>query len=180
MRNLKIIFSIMLLISLALTCSACQNNSTVNDSQSSKTETTDENKSSDNLDSNNIDKNIEIHVPANSIWSQEDCAKAEDFARNVISYINSKDMNSLSKVMLYPIPLKIDGKLTTLNNEKEFTAIPFEKIFTSPLIENVNKCTTIFNNWRGFMLTSDDGGMYNIWFSPFEDDDTMLIYGINN
>ena len=172
--NKKFVFLMVSVFSLLL-ASGCANNSSKsqNDTPTSSSSVVESNSKNENTTESPSPK---ISSDGGNSFSAEEHKQAVDFANKIVGYISSKDMNSLSKLVAYPIKLNIDGKNIDLKNEKEFTSIEFEKIFSSQLVKSINECTTLFSSWRGFMLGSDK---YNVWFSPLEDH-TISIIGINN
>ena len=63
-------------------------------------------------------------------------AAAEEFAGQVITIIQNKDMQALSEIMNYPQEL---GSGQSIGNIDELMAIPAEDIFTKDILEAVNE-----------------------------------------
>ena len=104
-------------------------------------------------------------------------AAAEEFAGQVITIIQNKDMQGLSAVMNYPQEL---GSGQSIGNIDELMAIPAEDIFTKDILEAVNE-DSLANLRQG---RDDDsyliGSNYkNIYFRKNADGDFKIVK-INN
>lgn len=104
-------------------------------------------------------------------------AAAEEFARQVITVIQNKDMQALSEIMNYPQEL---GSGQSIGNIDELMAIPAEDIFTKDILEAVNE-DSLANLRQG-----RDGDSYligsnykNIYFRKNADGDFKIVK-INN
>ena len=104
-------------------------------------------------------------------------AAAEEFAGQVITVIQNKDMQALSEIMNYPQEL---GSGQSIGNIDELMAIPAEDIFTKDILEAVNE-DSLANLRQG---RDDDsyliGSNYkNIYFRKNADGDFKIVK-INN
>ncbi|WPX09665.1 hypothetical protein [Anaerocellum danielii] len=107
--------------------------------------------------------------------------EVENFAISIQNYLAKNNTRALAKLIAYPVDVKIDGKIRTIKNEKEFIN-NFSKIF------NANLKKAIMNAEPLFMFTNQYGAMlgdsgYNIWFAAVEKRDRnyhLLIHTINN
>ena len=104
-------------------------------------------------------------------------AAAEEFAGQVITIIQNKDMQALSEIMNYPQEL---GSGQSIGNIDELMAIPAEDIFTKDILEAVNE-DSLANLRQG---RDDDsyliGSNYkNIYFRKNADGDFKIVK-INN
>ncbi|EDO59283.1 hypothetical protein CLOL250_00010 [Clostridium sp. L2-50] len=104
-------------------------------------------------------------------------AAAEEFAGQVITIIQNKDMQALSEIMNYPQEL---GSGQSIGNIDELMAIPAEDIFTKDILEAVNE-DSLANLRQG-----RDGDSYligsnykNIYFRKNADGDFKIVK-INN
>lgn len=104
-------------------------------------------------------------------------AAAEEFAGQVITVIQNKDMQALSEIMNYPQEL---GSGQSIGNIDELMAIPAEDIFTKDILEAVNE-DSLANLRQG-----RDGDSYligsnykNIYFRKNADGDFKIVK-INN
>ena len=104
-------------------------------------------------------------------------AAAEEFAGQVITIIQNKDMQALSEIMNYPQEL---GSGQSIGNIDELMAIPEEGIFTKDILEAVNE-DSLANLRQG-----RDGDSYligsnykNIYFRKNADGDFKIVK-INN
>ena len=111
-------------------------------------------------------------------WSADTHASAENFATQVINYIENEDMKSLSKLVVYPIGIKVGNEIKNINSKEEFANLKFSDVFDTTMKRDICNARTLFNNTRGFMLGDEDN---NIWFAPKKYDLTdMEIININN
>lgn len=104
-------------------------------------------------------------------------AAAEEFAGQVITIIQNRDMQALSEIMNYPQEL---GSGQSIGNIDELMAIPAEDIFTKDILEAVNE-DSLANLRQG-----RDGDSYligsnykNIYFRKNADGDFKIVK-INN
>ena len=111
-------------------------------------------------------------------WSADTHASAENFATQVINYIENEDMKSLSKLVVYPIGIKVGNEIKNINSKEEFANLKFSDVFDTTMKRDICNARTLFNNTRGFMLGDEDN---NIWFAPKKYDlNDMEIININN
>ncbi len=104
-------------------------------------------------------------------------AAAEEFARQVITVIQNKDMQALSEIMNYPQEL---GSGQSIGNIDELMAIPAEDIFTKDILEDVNE-DSLANLRQGrdddsYLIGSNNK---NIYFRKNADGDFKIVK-INN
>lgn len=104
-------------------------------------------------------------------------AAAEEFAGQVITVIQNKDMQSLSEIMNYPQEL---GSGQSIGNIDELMAIPAEDIFTKDILEAVNE-DSLANLRQGrdddsYLIGSNNK---NIYFRKNADGDFKIVK-INN
>ena len=102
---------------------------------------------------------------------------AEEFARQVITVIQNKDMQALSEIMNYPQEL---GSGQSIGNIDELMAIPAEDIFTKDILEDVNE-DSLANLRQGrdddsYLIGSNNK---NIYFRKNADGDFKIVK-INN
>lgn len=157
-------------VSMFLLAAGCSNNTTTPDTSSSTSQTSAENQS---VTSSAEKKNITSDN--NSIWNESTHRDAEKFAEEIINVVDTKDMKALGNMIEYPISINVDGKLTTISNKDEFAKLKFKSVFDDEMIDTLNSSTTLFSNWRGFMLGE---GNHNIWFSPSETGSDLKIISI--
>lgn len=108
-------------------------------------------------------------------------AAVEDFAGKIQSYILNDNKKQLSEVVNYPINVKIDNKVTKIENKEDFIK-NYDKIIHSDYKKAISEASTkyMFANYQGVMFGSD---FYNIWFSeavPAGVNSKLTIRGINN
>ena len=128
-----------------------------------------------NFTSNTSAEKKMIKSDQNSIWSTQEHKAVEDEAEKFVDAIKIKDMNTISKQILYPIELiDIKGKNIKFNNEKDFSSFNFDQLFDEKFIETITSSKKLFSSWRGFMLGD---GANTVWFSP-DEKGVWLIYGI--
>ena len=156
-------------ISMFLLAAGCSNN-TNTDTQSSTSQT-----SAENQDTTSPAVRKNITSDNNSLWTEANHRAAEKFAEEIVDTVDTKDMKALSTMIEYPISLNVDGKLTTISSEDEFAGLKFKSVFDDEMVETLNSSTTLFSNWRGFMLGE---GNHNIWFSPVGDGTDIKIISI--
>lgn len=104
-------------------------------------------------------------------------AAAEEFAGQVITVIQNKDMQALSEIMNYPQEL---GSGQSVGNIDELMAIPAEDIFTKDILEAVNE-DSLANLRQGrdddsYLIGSNNK---NIYFRKNADGDFKIVK-INN
>ena len=104
-------------------------------------------------------------------------AAAEEFAGQVITVIQNKDMQALSEIMNYPQEL---GSGQSIGNIDELMAIPAEDIFTKDILEAVNE-DSLANLRQGrdddsYLIGSNNK---NIYFRKNADGDFKIVK-INN
>lgn len=104
-------------------------------------------------------------------------AAAEEFARQVITVIQNKEMQALSEIMNYPQEL---GSGQSIGNIDELMAIPAEDIFTKDILEDVNE-DSLANLRQGrdddsYLIGSNNK---NIYFRKNADGDFKIVK-INN
>ena len=104
-------------------------------------------------------------------------AAAEEFAGQVITVIQNKDMQALSEIMNYPQEL---GSGQSIGNIDELMAIPAEDIFTKDILEAVNEYS-LANLRQGrdddsYLIGSNNK---NIYFRKNADGDFKIVK-INN
>ena len=104
-------------------------------------------------------------------------AAAEEFAGQVITVIQNKDMQALSEIMNYPQEL---GSGQSIGNIDELMAIPAEDIFTKDILEVVNE-DSLANLRQGrdddsYLIGSNNK---NIYFRKNADGDFKIVK-INN
>jgi len=99
----------------------------------------------------------------------------EAYATDIMKVIKNDDLESLSKMIAYPVSIKGGA---TAQNEKELIAMGVQAVITPELKEAMSNTYPrfMFSNYKGNMLGS---GEYNIWFSMLENNDLKII-GINN
>lgn len=104
-------------------------------------------------------------------------AAAEEFAGQVITVIQNKDMQALSEIMNYPQEL---GSGQSIGNIDELMAIPAEDVFTKDILEAVNE-DSLANLRQGrdddsYLIGSNNK---NIYFRKNADGDFKIVK-INN
>lgn len=98
-----------------------------------------------------------------SVFTNEDKATVESFAKNVRQQILDKDWAGLADNVLFPITV---GK-KTYNNKEEFVAADWNGILTEDFLKDIQDetCENMFSNSEGVML-----GMGEVWISEQLDD----------
>lgn len=160
-------------ISMFLLVAGCSNNTSkeeVNDTYSSTSSGNEESQAG-----TSVNERQAITSDNNSIWDEKTHRAAEKFAEEIVDTVDTKDMKALSAMIEYPISLNVDGKLTTISSEDEFAGLKFKSVFDDEMVETLNSSTTLFSDWRGFMLGE---GNHNIWFSPVGDGTDIKIISI--
>lgn len=157
-------------ISMFLLAAGCSNNTTTPDTQSSTSQS-----SAESQDNTSSAVRKSITSDNNSLWDESIHREAEKFAEEIIDTVNTKDMKALGDMVEYPISINVDGKLTTISNKDEFASLKFKSVFDDEMIDTLNSSTTLFSNWRGFMIGE---GNHNIWLSPVENSSNLKIISI--
>ena len=105
-----------------------------------------------------------ITVSENSIWSQQECNEAVNLAEIVIDAVKNKDLNTLSKLISYPITIASTSREeSTIKSEGEFLRLRFDDIFTDKMCSEIINTQELFSSWRGFML-----GRGEMWLAPVQ------------
>jgi hypothetical protein len=105
----------------------------------------------------------------------------ESFASKAQGYIVSDDKQQLAEVIAYPINVKINDKVTKIQNKDDFIK-NYDKIFHSNFKQAISTASTkyMFANWQGIMFGE---GSYNVWINevaPTNEKLKLVITAINN
>ena len=100
----------------------------------------------------------------------------ENFVSEIQSYIINGNKEQLAEHVNYPIDVKINGKVTKMQNKDDFIK-NYNKIFNSNYKDVISNTYTkyLFVNWQGIMFGE---GAYNIWIN--EINSKLMITAINN
>ncbi|MBU3138209.1 hypothetical protein KPL39_18440 [Clostridium gasigenes] len=100
----------------------------------------------------------------------------ENFVSEIQSYIINDNKEQLAERVKYPINVKIDGKVTEIQNKDGFIK-NYNQIFHSSYKEAIGNAYTkyLFVNWQGIMFGE---GAYNIWINEINSE--LMITAINN
>lgn len=98
-----------------------------------------------------------------AVFTNEDKATVESFAKTVRKQILDKDWAGLADNVLFPIT--VSGK--TYNSKAEFVAADWNSILTAEFLKDIEEetCENMFSNSDGVML-----GMGEVWISEHLDD----------
>ncbi|TGE38832.1 hypothetical protein E4K67_04975 [Desulfosporosinus fructosivorans] len=105
----------------------------------------------------------------------------ENFAGRIQSYLVNENKEQLAEQVVYPITVKIDDKVTKIQNNADFIK-NYDQIFYPKYRQVITNAYTkyLFANWQGIMLGE---GIYNIWINevkPTASDSKLIINAINN
>ena len=105
----------------------------------------------------------------------------ENFASKIQSYIINDNKEQLAKEVQYPINVKINGKVTKIQNSTDFIK-NYDQIFNLSSKNAISNAFTkyLFVNWQGIMFGE---GLYNIWINeetPPGSTSKLMITAINN
>lgn len=105
----------------------------------------------------------------------------ENFASKIQSYIINDNKEQLAKEVQYPINVKINGKVTKIQNSTDFIK-NYDQIFNLSYKNAISNAFTkyLFVNWQGIMFGE---GLYNIWINeetPPGSTSKLMITAINN
>lgn len=98
-----------------------------------------------------------------SVFTNEDKATVESFAKTVRQQILDKDWAGLADNVLFPIT--VSGK--TYSSKEEFAAADWDSILTAEFLKDIQDetCENMFSNSEGVML-----GMGEVWISEHLDE----------
>lgn len=160
-------------VSMFLLAAGCSNNTTTPDTSSSTSQSDSENQ--DNTSTEINQRQAITSDSTDSIWDESTHRAAEKFAEEIVDAVEAKDMKALGEKITYPIKINVDGKLTSVSSKEEFAGLKFTSVFDDEMIETLSSSTSLFSNWRGFMLGE---GNHVIWFSPLSYNSDMKIISI--
>jgi hypothetical protein len=105
----------------------------------------------------------------------------ENFASKIQGYVINDDKQQLAEVIAYPINVKINDKVTKIQNKDDFIK-SYDKIFHSNYKQAISNASTkyMFANWQGVMFGE---GLYNVWINEVtstEGSSKLMITAINN
>lgn len=100
----------------------------------------------------------------------------EDFVSKIQSYVINDDKENLSLEIQYPINVKINDKVTKIQNKDDFIK-NYDQIFYPAYKQIISNAYTkyLFANWKGIMFGEN---LYNIWIN--ESNSKLMITAINN
>lgn len=105
----------------------------------------------------------------------------ENFVSKIQSYVVNDNKKQLAEQVTYPITVKINNKLTEIQNEYDFIK-NYDKIFHADYKQVISNASTkyMFVNWKGIMFGTS---LNNIWINegtPASDNSKLMITAINN
>jgi hypothetical protein len=107
--------------------------------------------------------------------------EVESFVSKIQGYIAKDNKIQLAKYVRYPINVKINDKVTRIQDEDGFIE-NYDRIFHLKYKEAICNASSryLFSNWQGIMF---EAGLYNIWINeitPAKDNSKLMITAINN
>ena len=105
----------------------------------------------------------------------------ENFVSEIQKLVVNDNKEELAEQIKYPINVKINGKVTKIQNKDEFIK-NYAQIFNANYKKAISNAYTkyMFVNWQGIMFGE---GLYNIWINeitPNGNDSKLMITAINN
>ncbi|MHB8072658.1 hypothetical protein [Desulfosporosinus fructosivorans] len=105
----------------------------------------------------------------------------ENFAGRIQGYLVNENKEQLAEQVVYPITVKIDDKVTKIQNNADFVK-NYDQIFYPKYRQVITNAYTkyLFANWQGIMLGE---GIHNIWINEVkrtDSDSRLMINAINN
>ncbi|MBZ9686485.1 hypothetical protein G9F72_009100 [Clostridium estertheticum] len=105
----------------------------------------------------------------------------ENFASKIQKLVVDGDKKGFAAQIRYPINVKINGKVTKIQNKDDFIK-NYDQIFNPNYKQAISNAYTkyMFVNWQGIMFGE---GLYNIWINeqaPTGSDSKLMITAINN
>ena len=160
-------------VSMFLLAAGCSNNTTAPVTSSSTSQSDSDNQTNTSTATNQ--RQAITSDSTDSTWDESTHRAAEKFAEEIVDAVEAKDMKALSEKITYPIKINVDGKLTSVSSKEEFAGLKFTSVFDDEMVGTLSSSTSLFSNWRGFMLGE---GNHVIWFSPLSDNSDMKIISI--
>jgi len=105
----------------------------------------------------------------------------DNFVSEIQNYVVNDNKKQLAEQVKYPIMVKINNKITKMENEDDFIN-NYDKIFHTDYKQVIGNASTkyLFANWKGIMFRA---GIYNIWINevkPEGNNSKLMITGIIN
>lgn len=105
----------------------------------------------------------------------------ENFALEIQGYVESGNKKQLADQINYPINVKINNKVTKIQNADDFI-VNYDQIIHPDYNQAISNASTkyMFANWKGIMFGP---GLYNIWINKGTstgDNSELMITAVNN